>query len=786
MRRVVFLSGRSIWPALALAVSFFGGAATAQRDTGPETPEPRFADRVLFFEPDYLRGRVSTDPDWTAPSAALGPPTQSVGGYVALGGGGRLAVGFTRVWIACSGDGRPDLTISKARDRKACDVFVKPADRSTESALIAAEYLGDAAGWFRVGRAADEVEPFDLDSCFTRAAGCSLRFRGVRLDDANPRDGDALAGAAIDAVAALSWVEAEHQLDSAEASLRVFGESDDTWPRAIEVNVNEARRLHVEVRAAPFTPFMILFSPAGLVEHAGLPMDGGIVDLDPRDGIRVILDGIHRSGGTRFDPDAVTDEFGTWSFSVPLPEIDPSSVTDPRAHLGAIQVAVRDPLRPRSVILTGAADMTLVAARPRAGIFVARLDDVDRADGSPQRPFPSVTEGLAAARASHATQLWVAAGVYHESPVFPDGVSVHGGLNPEDWHPVAGAWSTFAVGSVPAQVERCTMPTLVEWLEFFAETPIRPGRNSTALEINQSTPALEFRDCRFFADRGADGADGVVRPDVPGSFGGDGGRGGSRLNEAGHRGLSGELGATGGAGGAASAMGSGSPGHDGSAGALVRPGRNGERAPDGTLSETGWITGAGGDGTDGDAGRGGGGGGGGGAGAAPGPRNRRITVPGGAGGAGGRGGDGGGAGIGGLGGGGSFAVTLINASPVFCGCTFRAQRGGAGGAGADGHPGTDGFAGIAGVPGASFGGVTGGTGGAGGRGTRGGAGGGGGGGNGGPSYCVLRAGISIPTLIRCGNHFVTDFGGAGGRGGTHGSGLSTAPAGVDGVAASTN
>ena len=418
----------------------------------------------------------------------------------------------------------------------------------------------------------------------------------------------------------------------------------------------------------------------------------------------------------------------------------------------------------------------------RALLFVdaaAPLDAPVPADGTPERPFPTIGAALEAALAdARITGLAVAGGVYEGPVALVEGISLYGGYDAE---------RSWARGLRPATVVRATQPdrgrivalrasgirapTTVEALTFEAEGDPGPGGSLYAIHAHQAS-ALVLRAVTARAGDAPGGIDGVDGVDgqngLPGLNGGDCGRGpgqggastcgadGGAGGAGATRGNDGAPGGIPGCGGAGGPRGNGGAGGDGGHGCSPGsppPGLDGVGGEGGTLDEQwSWVTVNGGHGVDGAFGPPGGGGGGGGGAAV-------IDGTAGSGAGGGAGGCGGQAGTGGTGGGGSFALFAVDSTGLVVERgTFTTGAGGAGGrGGTGGRPGrgADGGTGGRGREAFACGGLAGpGWGGDGGRGADGARGGNGGGGAGGPAvaiYCVdTRVGVDEQTFLQPG------------------------------------
>jgi len=174
-----------------------------------------YADSVIRYDPTYGGGCTPTNPHFTDPMAALGPPDYSGGadgmGSVSLGSGGLLEL---YVWteIANTGDSRPDLRIYEIGGyTEKCYVALRPVAPTTPEQLAdlgLQDSNGD--GYFEVGRTPSSGE-IDVDVLFNRSVEArTVRFDAVQvIDDIQdtPTCNTRTPGADIDAVAVLlPWV----------------------------------------------------------------------------------------------------------------------------------------------------------------------------------------------------------------------------------------------------------------------------------------------------------------------------------------------------------------------------------------------------------------------------------------------------------------------------------------------------------------------------------------------------------------------------------------------------
>ena len=447
-------------------------------------------------------------------------------------------------------------------------------------------------------------------------------------------------------------------------------------------------------------------------------------------------------------------------------------------------------------------------------VFVHTFSGDDANLGAWNTPVQTLTRALTLAGQGASARDIYLSGNFTNIPAtisLPDGVSIHGGLlaqtvwnNPNqiDGWIDSGARTRIRVNTTTGIIAQdITMSTTLSRIDLDVQSGAAginaAGGASIGLLVRNGTPsAFIIRNNDIAAGRGGDGANGVQPAQTasgsPGTDGDDGGNGNSTPN-GGTRGAAGcgsGRGGNGGSGGYGNNSGdSGSDGRraDGSSSTnggqrglilngvasnggpgltdFVQGGAGGNRGFGGTLDGNGfYIAGRGFTGETGEHGTGGGGGGGG----AGGPLAwNNIADTGGGGGGGGGGGCAGRGGTGGYGGGGSYAIYLIDASPIIEGNQLTTVGGGTGGNGGGG--GMSGSGGLRGS-GGSDGGEPGGDGGNGGHGSAGGAGGGGGGGSGGHSYSIFQATVSTSANpdIRGDNNYTVGSGGIAGSGGSGG------------------
>jgi len=402
------------------------------------------------------------------------------------------------------------------------------------------------------------------------------------------------------------------------------------------------------------------------------------------------------------------------------------------------------------------------------GVFVASSGTDDGA-GSKADPLRTLAQGIALAKRSGRSRVFVCQGRYNESVSLggaPGDISLYGGLDCiQGWLWTGGPVQVTAQGPLSAlRVDATSTPVAIEDMSFTAPDAVgqdSSGAGLSSIAASLSDAAVTLRRVTLIAGKGADGAtgaDGLGAPNYPvdeasapaglpyiyappalgaggvntcllssgtSSEGGAGGNPGDGVMMAGYPGSPGSAVPAAvlasasslydGAGGLASSLGCGvgDPGANGS------PGPAGQMAMSfGALTPASWNPSPGGLGGFGQPGQGGGGGAG------------EPYFPFGAtfgGGGGGAGGCGGAGGAGGLGGGASFALVSIQSSVTLFASTLITSAGGQGGQGGAGQPGQAGGLGAQGACG----------GGAGGNGA---GGSGGGGGTGGISVAIAYQG----------------------------------------------
>jgi hypothetical protein len=153
-----------------------------------DSGDASFADRVVFFEPEFAGGELPQNRDL---SQAIGPPDYSndvTDSALSLGSGGRLTVEFIDNVLTTSGDEAADLAIFEV-------------DTRVEAAHI--EISADGEIWHSVGTIPGGTALIDIDQ-FGFQSGETFRF--VRLTD-DPNEGRVTQpspGADIDAIGAIT------------------------------------------------------------------------------------------------------------------------------------------------------------------------------------------------------------------------------------------------------------------------------------------------------------------------------------------------------------------------------------------------------------------------------------------------------------------------------------------------------------------------------------------------------------------------------------------------------
>jgi hypothetical protein len=177
---------------------------------GCERSADYFASQVLTYDPTYSGAPAPTSPNYSDPTAALGPPDYdhaSEKGAVALGSGGLLELGFTGCELGLSGDRAPDLRVFEVGpfyERTFLSVRIVRASRDLVRDVVDV----DADGYVRVGSAEGGVSDIDLDGRLPELAGLEgVAFDAVRILD-DPAQGawgpGEATGADIDAVEILT------------------------------------------------------------------------------------------------------------------------------------------------------------------------------------------------------------------------------------------------------------------------------------------------------------------------------------------------------------------------------------------------------------------------------------------------------------------------------------------------------------------------------------------------------------------------------------------------------
>jgi len=149
-----------------------------------------FADQVISWDFGVV---APTDPDYTDPTAAIGPPDYSGSlGSFSLGAGGSLVLRFTDNSLTGSGTSDFDLHIFEiGPDVEDTDVWISI----------------DGLDWLSVGKVFGATSSIDIDPYLTSAGlAADTRFSYVRLQDIYGEGATAgsTVGADIDAVGAIS------------------------------------------------------------------------------------------------------------------------------------------------------------------------------------------------------------------------------------------------------------------------------------------------------------------------------------------------------------------------------------------------------------------------------------------------------------------------------------------------------------------------------------------------------------------------------------------------------
>ncbi|MHC4619250.1 MAG: hypothetical protein ACYTEQ_16015 [Planctomycetota bacterium] len=210
----------------SISASLFGGAAvtfvvaillmaSGQANAviygGIEFPdgEQSFADEVLRYEPLYGGGPGPTDPCFTDPNEALGPPDfpgggGGVPGAVSLGRGGLIELLFVDNRLTNSGDDQNDLHIFEVGpDVEDTFVAIRPTPDTND--LLGPAFDADGDGFYEVGKVFGATSSIDIDAFFPGFGPGELLFDAVQLID-DPNEGGntgSTVGADIDAVGAI-------------------------------------------------------------------------------------------------------------------------------------------------------------------------------------------------------------------------------------------------------------------------------------------------------------------------------------------------------------------------------------------------------------------------------------------------------------------------------------------------------------------------------------------------------------------------------------------------------
>ncbi|MDX9724552.1 MAG: hypothetical protein RBU37_27640 [Myxococcota bacterium] len=427
-------------------------------------------------------------------------------------------------------------------------------------------------------------------------------------------------------------------------------------------------------------------------------------------------------------------------------------------------------------------------------VFVAP-DGNDLALGTEDSPVQTINTGIQKALDRDLTQVYVSMGVYDETVILADGVSVFGSFSRSAGWKRAESYLTSIAPTTLVNGRMLGMrgmdlvtPTYVSGFSILPGDTTQPGASNYGLHClrcsglvvtgnvitaGRAGSGLKGQDGSTGSpgSNGGTGGGGSCNGDSPGAGGSGGsspagrtgGVGGVGGKEGEHNGATGGTGQINIAGGAGGAWGDpGKTGAQGNTGPNGSDGLCGQGGAAGSVIDGYWVGTDGLVGGTGEPGHGGGGGGGGGA-------QSCLLCNDGSGNGGGGGGGGGAGGNGGRGGGaggGSFGLFLIDSTGIEVSENrIRSGQGGDGGGGGLGGGGGDGGSG--GNGGNSCTGEVG-PGGRGGNGGRGGTGGAGGGGAGGPSYGIYKVNTELYS-------FTNDFepGSSGNGGGSIGGGACT-------------
>lgn len=159
----------------------------------------------------------------------------------------------------------------------------------------------------------------------------------------------------------------------------------------------------------------------------------------------------------------------------------------------------------------------------------------DANPGTAAAPFASINAGLYAAQQDPLRKtVAVAAGVYDESPVLRNGVSVYGGYTPGSFVRAFGNYSiiTGFVANGPHRIavraEDLTAPAVFDGFVVFGPASSQAGGNSYAIYVSAASAGLQITNNQIFAGHGASGSNGAT-----GSVGSVGINGGGRAADPG-------------------------------------------------------------------------------------------------------------------------------------------------------------------------------------------------------------------------------------------------------------
>ncbi|NOZ01090.1 MAG: hypothetical protein GXP54_04280, partial [Deltaproteobacteria bacterium] len=155
--------------------------------------------------------------------------------------------------------------------------------------------------------------------------------------------------------------------------------------------------------------------------------------------------------------------------------------------------------------------------------------------GSGNHPCLTISQGLVRAASASRGKVLVADGLYEETVVMVNGVSLLGGYRADTWERnVSGTNTTLRGNSttgnntMTVRAENITEPTTLQGFVIYGESNFNPGGNSYAVYVRDSTSALTISDNVIFGGYGGAGDNGSAGGDA--ADGTDGAEGEGTIN----------------------------------------------------------------------------------------------------------------------------------------------------------------------------------------------------------------------------------------------------------------